>query len=64
MSMIPANFNQKPANPLREAIDVITARGCVVEICQDIPGLFRIDGGPEITIFQVLEIARLNQQID
>lgn len=40
---------------LKETIDRLVREGHVVEQ-QDIPGLFRIDGGTELTINQMLSI--------
>ena len=34
------------------------SRGRRVEAADDIPGLFRVDGGPEITLGQLAHMAR------
>lgn len=39
------------------AIQKLMRRGHRVEICADIPGLFRIDGGPELTTGQLIGVA-------
>ncbi|UEM08024.1 hypothetical protein JL101_035835 (plasmid) [Skermanella rosea] len=45
------------AQHLQHAIDYLTSRGFVVERTADIPGLFYVDGGPELTIGQLIDFA-------
>lgn len=45
-------------NPLAAAIKRIEDSGHDVSLTGDIPGLFRIDGGAELTTGQLLDIAR------
>lgn len=44
-------------NPVALAIKRIENAGHDVQLTGDIPGLFRVDGGPEITTNQLMQIA-------
>jgi hypothetical protein len=45
-------------NPLHKLALDLTEAGHSVEVDRDIPGLFRINGGPELTIFQFMQAGR------
>lgn len=43
---------------IQRAIDGLAAKGVVVTRAGDIPGLYNVQGGPEITVGQLLDLAR------
>lgn len=43
---------------IQSAIDGLAAKGVIVQRADDIPGLFYVQGGPEITVGQLLDLAR------
>lgn len=43
---------------LQKAIEIIRAAGHTITATPDIPGLFYIDNGPELTVWQVIDFAR------
>lgn len=42
----------------RTAVDALVAAGHTLELDDDVPGIMRIDGGPYLTINQVIDVAR------
>ena len=52
------NMQQAPAqNPFDAATRALSAAGHTVAPAGDIPGLYSIDGGPELTAHQVADVA-------
>jgi hypothetical protein len=45
---------------IQSAIDGLAAKGIAIAPAGDIPGLFNIQDGPEITIGQLIDLARQN----
>ena len=57
VALMGEHFQPKPVNRLEAAINKLLADGKRVERATDIPGLYYIDNGPELTEMQVIHLA-------
>lgn len=55
-----AEATRKLGSTLQAATKALTDAGHSVEPSGDIPGLYRINGGAELTVGQVVDVARQN----